>query len=59
MKSICTRYLTFNNKTQSAKEWSEELNINYSTLSCRINKLGWNDNKAISTPIKIQKGEKL
>lgn len=52
-KSICTRYLTFNNKTQSAKEWSEELNINYSTLSCRINKLGWNDNEAISTPIKI------
>lgn len=32
--------ITYNNKTQSIKQWSEELNINYSTFYWRI-KNGW------------------
>ena len=42
------RFLTLNNETHSVKEWCEILNINYSTLSCRINKLGWSDEKALT-----------
>lgn len=42
------RFLTFNEETLSVKEWSKKLNINYSTLSTRINKLGWTDEKALT-----------
>ena len=41
------RLLTHNNKTQTVKEWSDELNIKYDTLSKRINKLGWSTEKAL------------
>lgn len=34
-------YLTYNGKTQTIKQWAEELNINYAPLYYRYN-LGWN-----------------
>lgn len=46
-KEITSRYLTYKEKTQTVTEWCKEYNINYSTLSCRINKLKWNDEKAL------------
>lgn len=42
------RFLTLNGKTMSVKDWCKKLNIKYSTLSCRINKLGWSDEKALT-----------
>lgn len=46
-KEITSRYLTYKDKTQTVKEWCNEYDINYSTLSCRINKLKWSDEKAL------------
>ncbi len=46
-KEITSRYLTYKDKTQTVKEWCNEYGINYSTLSCRINKLKWSDEKAL------------
>lgn len=42
-----SRYLTYKGITKTAKEWCNEYNINYSTLSCRINKLNWSDEQAL------------
>lgn len=47
-----THLLEFNGKIQSAKEWSEELNIPYYVLMGRINKYGWSTEKALTTPVK-------
>ena len=35
------KYFTYNNKTHCLSEWCEILNLNYSTVCTRINKLGW------------------
>lgn len=45
-----THFITFNKKTQSMRDWSEELKINYDTLRCRINDYGWAIEKAFTTP---------
>ena len=44
-------FLTYNNKTQTMKEWSDELGISYWTLIAR-KKYGWTDEKILSTPVK-------
>ena len=44
-------FLTYNNKTQTIKEWSEELGICYWTLIAR-KRYGWTDEKILSTPVK-------
>lgn len=36
------RYITINNETHCLSEWCELLNLKYSRVSDRINKLGWN-----------------
>lgn len=41
--------ITYGNKTQTLKQWSEELNINYSTLRMRLER-GWSVERAIRTP---------
>lgn len=45
--------LTYSGKTQSLIEWSEELNVNYSTLQGRIS-LGWSVENTLSTPVRIR-----
>ena len=42
-------FLTYNGKTQTMKEWAEEVNINYNTLVGRINRLHWTVEKALTT----------
>lgn len=42
-------FVTYNGKTQTIAQWSEELGINQSTLLQRINKLGWGVEKAFET----------
>lgn len=44
------RFIEFNGKTQTLVDWSEELNIPYARLSRRLNALGWDDQKALTTP---------
>lgn len=43
-------YITYNNKTQSMMDWSNEIGINYSTLRKRIRD-GWSPEKALSNPV--------
>lgn len=50
--------LTYNGETLTVAQWARKLGVNYFTLHDRITKLGWSAEKAISTPIKQQKGEK-
>ena len=44
-----SKNITFNNKTQSLRDWSKDLNISYSTLAGRLRR-GWSVSKAFSTP---------
>lgn len=41
------RYITYNNETHSLKEWAKIRNINYSTLSNRINTCNWSIGRAL------------
>ena len=50
-KNSCM-YITFNNKTQTLKQWSNEVGINQVTLKNRI-KSGWDVEKALYTKPKM------
>ena len=41
-------FITFNGKTQTMKEWSDEVNINYDTIRNRVNTYGWSAEKALT-----------
>lgn len=43
--------ITFNNKTQCLSEWAEELGIKRSTLSSRINTMGWSIDRALTAAV--------
>lgn len=42
-------YITYNGKTQTMKQWADEIGINYITLSSRINTHHWSVEKALTT----------
>lgn len=42
--------ITFNGKTQTMLDWTEELGIPYDRVERRINKLKWTPEKALTTP---------
>lgn len=44
-------HLTLNGRTQTIREWADELHIKYSTLACRVDLYGWSDEKALTTPV--------
>lgn len=44
-------YITFNNKTQTAQEWGEEIGIKPNTIIYRL-KRGWSVERALTTPVK-------
>ena len=46
--------VTYNGKTQCLKEWAREFGIRYLTLYQRINSLGWDFERAITTPVRQQ-----
>lgn len=50
--------LTFNGKTQSLTLWAEELGIEKSTLSGRINR-GWSVERAFTQPIQSHRTQKV
>lgn len=48
------KYLTYNDKTKTRAQWAREMGINYNTLIFRLDKLNWDIEKALTTPIKKQ-----
>lgn len=46
------RFVTYKGKRQCAKAWAVELGISTSTLSNRVNTLGWTFKEAFETPIR-------
>lgn len=44
-------FITFNGKTQTMMQWSEELGINYATLNYRINIAKWTIDRALTEPV--------
>lgn len=42
--------LTYNGRTQSIALWADEMNLPYSTLKTRIDKYGWDIERALLTP---------
>ena len=44
------RLITYHNKTQNLRAWSEELGIPYFCLRSRLNTMKWTVEKAFSTP---------
>lgn len=44
----CTRFISFNGKTQTLKRWSEETGIPYKNLLWRVDQ-GWSIEKALTT----------
>lgn len=45
-----TRTLTFNGQTLSIAEWAEKTGLPFRTLKARIDKYGWDVDKALTTP---------
>lgn len=44
------RYLKFNGKRQTVREWAEELDMRPNTLTMRL-RIGWSVEKALTTPV--------
>lgn len=44
-------YIEFNGKRQTLTDWAREIGINEETLSARILKRGWSEERALTTPI--------
>lgn len=47
-----THNISMNGKTQCMMDWCIELNLPYDTVRSRINKLGWNPQKALTIKIR-------
>ena len=54
-----TRWLYFNGITLHLTGWSEVVGINMKTLSNRLNRLGWNIDKSLSTPVRERNNQRL
>ena len=52
------RILTLHGRSQSTSAWCRELNLAYGTVTCRVNRLGWSDERALTTPTKTPFKEK-
>lgn len=44
-------WITFNGKTQSIADWAKDIGVAHSTLSARLNKLGWSVEKALAVAL--------
>ena len=47
-----TVYLTYKGQTKTLQEWAKEIGIKDSTLYARVCVYGWDDEKAITTPVR-------
>lgn len=48
-KSNCAR-ITFQGRTQTRSQWADELGIDYFLIRQRIDRMGWDVERALSTP---------
>lgn len=51
------RFIEYNGETKCLTEWAQEIGISKETLGGRL-KAGWSIDKALTTPLKIQKSRK-
>ena len=49
-----SNFYTYNGKTMNITNWAKEVGIGYSCLSSRLGELGWDFEKAITTPVQKQ-----
>jgi len=47
-----THHITFQGETRTISEWAAATGLNYDTLKSRLNQLGWDVEKALTTPIR-------
>lgn len=52
LNKTTSHYLTYDGKTQTIKEWADELGFKYDTLHSRIMYYKWSVEKALTTPVK-------
>lgn len=50
-------FIEFNGKNQSMSDWAKEINIPYQTLKSRINSMGWEIERALTTPVNKKRGK--
>lgn len=50
-----SRFLDFKGQRKTSAEWAEQLGLTQQTISNRLNNLGWDVEKTLSTPVKISK----
>lgn len=43
--------MTLNGETKTMAQWAEETGISYTAIKSRVNKHGWSDEKALTTPV--------
>ena len=53
------RFITYNNETKTLSQWATEYGFTWEQLRDRIDKLGWDFEKAILTPIRKQKNSTI
>lgn len=51
----CNYNIEYMGKKQNLQDWCTELNLDYKRMHNRINKLGWDFEKAIKTPVQTNK----
>lgn len=51
--------VTYKGRTQSLANWCRELNLNYDTIKCRLNRQHWAVEKAFETKVKTLYGGEL
>jgi hypothetical protein len=48
--TTANRFITAFGKTQTLQQWSEELHLSHTLIAARIDRLGWDTERALSTP---------
>jgi hypothetical protein len=57
-RNTCANHLvTCNGRTMCLAEWSEETGIGFVTLYCRLVRHGWSPERAMTTPVKLQRSK--
>lgn len=51
-----SRYIEYDGRTQSLASWCKEYGMPYKTVHARINRCGWDFERAITTPVDQKKG---
>jgi hypothetical protein len=50
--TVQNHWMTLNGRTQCMTDWAKEVGIDRGVIKMRVNKLGWSDAKALTTPVR-------